>query len=474
MMRVCVSVAERDADGVRAACVAAALAGADMAEVRLDLMDEPAVPRMALGIPTIFTLRDMDQGGAWDGGKAEKEGLLRQALSAGAALVDLEERNVGMELAPRILSHHDFRDAPPAEDIVARLQSLSSRAEVAKAAYFCETAGEAAEVFRAGQEFSKRGARFVLIGMGESGVITRIRHERLGSEFTFASLAEGKEAAPGQVPLSMLRELGDDAVVTGIIGWPLGHSLSPPMHEAAFRSAKVSGVYLRLPTRAGDVAKACDLARRAEMRGFNVTIPHKEEVMRHIDRADAAAESIGAVNTVVNNGRALIGHNTDVDGIRATFAHHKVIVRNRHALLIGAGGAAKAAAFALAEAGAKLHILNRDRGRAEAIALKYRGAVEEKAEPVYDIIVNCTPLGTKGQDQELPVTPEAVRACSFVMDMVYNPPATPLMRMAMKEGVPHANGRRMLVAQAAESFRLWTGRAADEIAMNKAFAEGMR
>jgi shikimate dehydrogenase len=196
--------------------------------------------------------------------------------------------------------------------------------------------------------------------------------------------------------------------------------------------------------------------------------------MQYLDRLDPAAESIGAVNTVVNNGRALIGHNTDVEGIRASFAYHKTMVRNRHALILGAGGAAKAAAYALAEAGAKIDFLNRDRGRAEAIAPAYRGSVVEVAEPVYDIIVNCTPLGMKGQEQTLPISEAVVRASNFVMDMVYNPPVTPLMRMAMKEGVAHANGRRMLVAQAAAAFKLWTGKNADEIVMNKAFAEAMK
>jgi shikimate dehydrogenase len=305
-------------------------------------------------------------------------------------------------------------------------------------------------------------------------MITRARHVRLGSDFTFASIAEGKEVAPGQMPMPKLRQLGDDGMVTGLIGWPLGHSVSPAMHEAAFRAARMKGIYLKLLTRPGDVDKACELARLADMRGFNVTIPHKEEVMKHLDRLDPAAENIGAVNTVLNNGRALIGYNTDVEGIRATFAYHKILVRNRHALIIGAGGGAKAAAYALAEAGAKIHFINRDRGRAEAIAPRYRGVVEDAAEPFYDIIVNCTPVGMKGQEQNLPLTAEVVKASSFVMDLVYNPPVTPLMRMAMKEGVPHANGRRMLVAQAAEAFRIWTGKMADEVAMNKAFAEAMK
>ncbi len=472
-MRLCVPIAEKDAAAVSKACSDAVNQGADMIELRLDLMEALALPPIP-SVPTIATLRDADQGGRWKGRRTEKEALLREALAKGCALVDLEESHAGLDIHPRILSHHDFGGAPRAEEIVAKLNALSAQAEVAKAAYHCDTAAEASEVFRAGQEFAASGKRFVLIGMGEAGKITRVRHVRLGSEFTFSALEEGKEVARGQFPLARLRQLGDECLVTGIIGWPLGHSVSPPMHEAALKAAKVNGIYLRLLTRPGEVAQVCDLARRADMRGFNVTIPHKEEVMKYLDRLDPAAESIGAVNTVVNNGRALIGHNTDVEGIRASFAYHKTMVRNRHALILGAGGAAKAAAYALAEAGAKIDFLNRDRSRAEAIAPAYRSSVVDVAEPIYDIIVNCTPLGMKGQEQTLPIAEEVVRASSFVMDMVYNPPVTPLMRMAMKEGVAHANGRRMLVAQAAEAFKLWTGKSADEIVMNKAFAEAMK
>jgi shikimate dehydrogenase/3-dehydroquinate dehydratase type I len=472
-MRLCVPIAEKDASALGQAYSDAVNKGADMIELRLDLMQTSTIPPIP-SVPTIATVRDADQGGRWKGGRAEKEALLREALARGCALVDLEETQAGMEIRPRILSHHDFNGTPKAEEIVAKLNALSARAEVAKAAYHCETAAEASEVFRAGLEFTATGKRFVLIGMGEAGKITRVRHARLGSEFTFCAPEEGKEVAPGQLPLAQLRRLGDECVVTGIIGWPLGHSVSPPMHEAAFKAARIDGIYLRLLTRPGQVSQVCDLARMADLRGFNVTIPHKEAVMQYLDRLDPAAESIGAVNTVVNNGRALIGHNTDVEGIRASFAYHKTMVRNRHALILGAGGAAKAAAYALAEAGAKIDFLNRDRGRAEAIAPSYRGSVVEVAEPVYDIIVNCTPLGMKGQEQTLPISEAVVRASSFVMDMVYNPPVTPLMRMAMKEGVAHANGRRMLVAQAAAAFKLWTGKNADEIVMNKAFAEAMK
>jgi shikimate dehydrogenase len=195
-----------------------------------------------------------------------------------------------------------------------------------------------------------------------------------------------------------------------------------------------------------------------------------------LDRLAPTAERAGAVNTVVIEDGSLIGHNTDLHGVEMTFEENGVDPAGKGALLIGAGGAARACCAFLSGAGARVSILNRTRSRAEELARSFGGcrAIDPRSVPEgeFDIIVNCTPLGMKGFPGELPLPADALGPGKFVMDAVYNPPMTPLLEEARRAGAAIANGERMLVHQALEAFRIWTGRTSSYDVMSGALRGG--
>ena len=217
--------------------------------------------------------------------------------------------------------------------------------------------------------------------------------------------------------------------------------------------------------------------RALGIRGLNVTVPHKVDIIAHLDEVDAQAARIGAVNTVVNEDGTLIGHNTDVIGVRRTFEHHGVDPRGRKALVLGAGGASRSVLHYLTEQGAEVDVTNRTMGKAEALVRRFPGSsavgrrvAEEKQ---YDIVVNCTPMGMKGFPQEMSVSPHVLREGQFVMDTVYNPPVTPLLAEASRKNAVAVNGKDMLIFQALASFEMWTGKAVDHEVMDRAFREAL-
>jgi shikimate dehydrogenase len=251
--------------------------------------------------------------------------------------------------------------------------------------------------------------------------------------------------------------------VAAVIGSPVRHSLSPVLHNAAFRALGLDWVYVAFEVPAGTAGKALDAMRALDLAGLNVTMPHKADVAAGVDRLSPAAEAVGAVNTVVRGTRnhELVGENTDgagfVDAIRLDEGFDP---GGRRCVVIGAGGAGRAVLRALAEAGAsELVVVNRDPARAAAavalVPAKARvGAAADVAEA--DLVVNATPLGMSGH-AGLPLDPDTLRAGQLVVDLVYHPAVTPLVAAARAAGAVAVNGLGMLIHQAAHSIRLWTG-----------------
>jgi len=312
--------------------------------------------------------------------------------------------------------------------------------------------------------------------MGEMGAVTRVLAHRMGSVLSYASVSPGRETAPGQLDLETSKWLGKEPVVTGIVGYPLDHTLSPVMQNAAFRAAAVRGIYLKWVTMVDELEDFLDVVEALGIRGFNVTIPHKETVIPLLDRVDPVAERIGAVNTVVNEDGSLVGRNTDVIGVERTFERNGVDVKGRAALVLGAGGASRSVLAFLVGKGADVDITNRTMGKAETLAKMFGAdAVTSRVaeEKQYDIIVNCTPLGMKGFPQEMSISPHVLREGQFVMDTVYNPPVTPLLAEASRKNAIAVNGKDMLIYQALASFEMWTGKAVEYDVMERAFREAL-
>ena len=250
----------------------------------------------------------------------------------------------------------------------------------------------------------------------------------------------------------------------GILGWPVGHSLSPAIHSAAFRALGLDWAYLRFEVEPESLAAAVAGLRALGAVGANVTMPHKEAVTEHLDDVSGDARSVGAVNTIHRVGDKLIGHNTDIDGFaRMVEEDAGLDLSGTRALVLGAGGAARGVVRALeALRAAEVSVAARDLERAEAVS-RLAGSIPTRAlaweEAVgslrqYDVVVNATPLGMKG---EVIVGPEALGPSHVVFDLVYDPPSTPLVEAARSAGARAWSGLGMLVHQAAASFRIWTG-----------------
>ncbi|WP_135851829.1 shikimate dehydrogenase [Halorussus salinus] len=293
--------------------------------------------------------------------------------------------------------------------------------------------------------------------------------------------------------------------VFGLLGNPVGHSLSPPMHEAAYDALGMDARYVTFEPALDDLGAAIEGAQTLGVAGLNVTIPFKQDALAHVEPDDLATR-IGAVNTIDfgtggedrgddETTAPPTGHNTDVAGVRRSFAHHDVTLANQNAVVVGAGGAARAAVFALADAGASVHVANRTVERAQRLVADLDGPTRKDATrkdaarkdatrddseeataggldsletrvPEADVLVNATSVGM--EEDRSPVPAETLHGDLAVLDAVYRPLDTRLLREARERGATTIDGAWMLLYQGVEAFELWTGRDAPVSAMNEA------
>ena len=254
----------------------------------------------------------------------------------------------------------------------------------------------------------------------------------------------------------------------GVCGWPVGHSLSPAMHNAALAAAGLEDWrYLRLGLPGDLFAETVRALPAAGFRGVNVTIPHKEAALALADEASDAARAIGAANTLTFEGGAILADNTDAPGLLQAIGRD---VAGQTALVLGAGGAGRAAVWALREAGAEVAVWNRTAGRAVALAEALGVRAAAGYEPA-DVLVNATSIGLKDPAatfKSLPLEADSLVAGSLVVDLVYRAGGTPLLEAARTRGADVVDGLEVLIAQGAASFERWTGRAAPRQAMREA------
>jgi shikimate dehydrogenase/3-dehydroquinate dehydratase type I len=467
--------------------------GADLVELRLDALRDlspGALKRLAnsVGPRAIATLRSRAEGGTSDLPPERRRAALEDLVRLRFRYVDLERtadepllRAIRGDRSRRdksiLVSQHFARPADPAE-VSDALDACAALGDVAKVAAPVEDLGTAVALADLARKRGASGRPSVVIGMGTAGMLTRALADAAGQEIQYAAV--DRPSAPGQFGLATaLRLRGQGPIVLGLVGHPLAHSISPAIHEAAFAAAGVPAVYLPFDVERGDLGLLLDTPDRLRLRGFNVTIPHKEAVAPMLDELDGDAEALGAVNTVVVQDGWTKGHNTDVYGFRMALRSLGLRVGGRPALVVGAGGAARAVVHVLLREGARVSVANRTPARAEALADAFDDPVEVleiaglASRGPWGLLVNATSAGTKGVSDALPVPEPAVARAEFVMDLVYNPPETPLLRAATRAGVRGASGLGMLLHQAAQAFELWLGRDPPFKAMEAAAREAL-
>lgn len=409
--------------------------GAEMQEIRLDTFD--TIPD-GIGKDSIITLCGKD---------------ISAVPGSFEGLVDVGNNNVCTK--HRIIrSVHDFERTPSSEEILKLLNDGNQ--EISKGAFTASSFRDLASLLDASKALDRK---HVLLCMGDIGRITRLRQNVLRNEFTFGYV--GEPTASGQFSYDELRGLGDDCTVLGIIGHPLHHSKSPLIQNAAMSAEGINGTYLTFDSE--DLDRVEDVIRGYNIRGANVTIPYKQRIVDHLDIISSTAEKVGAVNTIVNDDGRLSGENTDVIGI--TDAMKDIDTKGQKILIMGSGGAARAAAYAFEKMGSEISIAGRNHTTVKQICDDFDTSEFNGNVASYDIIVNCTPIGII--DGRYPIDIRCLDRRQTVFDMVYGV-NTQLVTYAKMLGCRIVDGEDMLVGQGAASFRLWFGKGPDEDVMRGA------
>jgi 3-dehydroquinate dehydratase/shikimate dehydrogenase len=450
-------------------------------EFRLDYLPKPALalPRIKRfiesypGTMVIATCRRVASGGKFRGSIASQLDILGKAAASGCQLVDVELQTASkckpeqlQRLRTRgalILSFHDFRATKKLDETLEKM--LAYPADFYKVVSTATTLADNVTMIKF---LARQGDRHSLIGMcmGEQGIISRVLGVRAGSVFTFASAIAGEETAPGQVTAQELRNVYridrvDVATrVYGVAGDPTAHSLSPAIMNAAFRRENVNAVYLALHAKTLKDLLTC--VREIPIHGISVTMPYKEAILPHLDNTDSHTTKIGACNTVVRaqDGK-LYGFNTDASGIVRPLERRLNTLEGARILVIGAGGAARAAVFGLKERGSEVYILNRTAGPAKKLAHQARARLIKRADLkklAFDVIINATPVGM-GNSRDTPLQDKEINA-RYVFDMVYDPAETRFLKLAKERGAQIIPGIEMFAHQAARQFEIWTGKPA--------------
>ncbi|HKB06834.1 MAG TPA: shikimate dehydrogenase [Candidatus Polarisedimenticolia bacterium] len=455
----------------------AADARADIVELRFDQVRDLRPERLLdlRGKPKLVTMRSRQQGGG--ARPSDREPVLRKALAAGVEYLDLEFGSrdhlflKGPGRARRILSHHDFQGTPA--DLQALHGEMRQAGEDAllKIVTFADSAGDILRM----RDLLRSAKPGTLTGfcMGPKGIASRILAPLWGSAAIYAPRRGAAESAPGQIALEDLFEthhfhrISSSTRILGVLGSPVGHSLSPSVHNAALRALDLD--YCYLPFEATTVAEFLPVLSEMRLKGLSVTLPHKVAVLPHLDRLDETARRVGAVNTVVKVWNRLEGFNTDVAAAVAPLKR-RMSLRGARVAVMGAGGAARALVHGLAQEQAQVTIFNRTAGRARALAREVGARSlpwERLRRFACDLLVNATSVGLAPDIDRAPV-PIAWIDSPRVYDIIYNPPETRLIREARARGREVMGGLEMFVEQAAAQFVLFTGKDAPTDVMREA------
>ena len=496
----------------------AAQKGADWIELRIDCFTDHLDQLHKLieysPLPCIVTCRPTWEGGLYDGDEQTRISALEHAGLGGRkpVYIDLElvayqrsaniRQKIGLvvnhadqhKATPTglILSSHDFDSKP--DDLDARVEAMN-QAPACQGVKIVWKARSLNDNLIAFDVLQRTGKPAIALCMGAEGVPSRVLAKKFGALLTFAALDESTNTAPGQVTIDALKrryrwdQLGPETSVYGVIGWPIGHSLSPAIHNAGFDTIGFDGVYLPLPIqpsyeRFAAVMDAWIEAPDLDFRGASVTIPHKENLLRYVRQRgghiEPLADRIGAANTLTRRqDGSLYVSNTDYAGALDAVCESLSIGRNdlagRRVAVVGAGGAARAVAAGFASYGATVVVYNRTLEKAQKLADqlsqpdasddlvgKIVGArLEKLCDSCCEIFINCTPIGMHPHTDATPIPQASPHkkwgSNTVVFDTVYNPLETRLLREARQAGCVTIRGVEMFVRQAALQFEQWTG-----------------
>ncbi len=430
----------------------------------------------------LATCRRHQNHGRFNGSIEEQIHILEAAVSAGARAVDVEiesAEGVNAKLDPLrtganlIISYHNFEGTPPLETVLRRM--LKVPADAYKVVTTARKPSDNLRVLALAKAHPR--ARLILLAMGEAGFPTRVLSPVFGGLFTYAAPCTAEGTAVGQVSAKQMRHLyrierlSKGGRIYGVIADPIRHSISPAVHNRAFQSRRVDAVYLPFLVPAVHLRDFVTMAEKLPVAGFSVTIPHKQKIIRYLDVVDPLARRIGAVNTVWRKAGKWRGANADADGVIVPLSRRLRLNRSS-VLVVGNGGAARSAVFALTDAGAKVSIVGRNPDRVRALA-KAGGAQAVTGEQLetlrFDALVHATPLGMFPHVDECFF--EDLIPADLVFDMVYNPLDTLLVRRARQQGKEVIPGLEMFIEQAVRQFETWTGESAPRAAMEKAARE---
>ena len=503
--RICVALGCEEVSHLERLALGACENGEDFLEVRLDLLGRPdaglAVIRRVLrrhpDTVVLVTCRRKQAGGAFKGTIQQQIEILDAAVDAGATVVDVEIETA--EVAPqllqtfdgralRILSYHDFERTPALHRVVKRLQKIP--ADLYKIATAAIKPSDSLRVLQLPSAFRRQS--LVVMAMGEVGTPTRILGPSRGAAFVFAAPAprpaarkrgapvlKAQPTAPGQILAGDLRNLyqvhrrKQSTKVYGVIADPIAHSMSPVLHNRAFRAKRVDAVYLPFLVQATKISDFFKVVQGLPVAGFSVTIPHKQRVMRHLYSVDSLAKRIGALNTVYRRRGKLCGTNTDAVGVTVPL-EKRIRLGKASVLIVGNGGAARAAIFALRDKGSRVTLTGRNPSRVRKLARNCGVQAIDRSKldgTHFDALLNTTPLGMYPKvegcffDSHMPA--------DLVFDMVYNPLETELLRRAKAAGRKTIAGLEMFIEQAAAQFEIWTRETAPRIAMRNAVIEAL-
>jgi 3-dehydroquinate dehydratase/shikimate dehydrogenase len=501
--RICVALGCAERPQLERLALHACDNGEDFLEIRLDMLQRPSagiavIRRLLRRYPEtliVATCRRKANGGEFAGSVREELEVLETAGAAGAALLDVEIETAEAALeavanlrqnARVIVSYHNFERTPALAQVLKRMKKVP--ADLYKLA---TTARKPSDNLRVLSILTAcLEAPVMALAMGEMGVPSRILGPARNSAFTFAApdaapatpkrgskKLSAVPTAPGQFSACKLRNWYQvhkrqaSTKVYGVIADPVAHSLSPLLHNRAFRSRRLDAVYLPFQVPANSLADFFRVVEQLPLAGFSVTLPHKQRVMRHLGSVDALARRIGAVNTVFRRGGKLCGTNTDALGVTAPLEKRMRLAKAK-ALVVGNGGAARGAIFALLDKGAEVTLTGRSTQRVRSLARSCGVEAIERdklGRHHFDVLIHATPLGMQ-PNTDTCFFPGPSPA-DVVFDMVYNPLETRLLRNAREQGKETVAGLEMFLTQAAAQFEIWTGERAPQAVMRNAVLE---
>ncbi|MEK6259472.1 MAG: shikimate dehydrogenase [Planctomycetota bacterium] len=473
---ICVSIARTRHKMVLAEHQALAQRGAQLVELRVDwLSRSPDVPRLLKDRPTpvVVTCRRREDGGKWNGSEDERRMVLRTAIVSGADYVDLED-NIARSIprygkTKRIVSHHDFETTPDdLEAIWAEMAEMNP--DVIKLVTMANSPSDCVRLLKLVSE-----ARIPTVGfcMGEFGTASRILCGKYGSPFTYAAFSAEREVAPGILTFQEMKdlyrfdEINRETQVFGVLGDPIGHSLSPLLHNTAMKQIGFNGVYMPLRVTRDQLPQMLDDFQWLKVNGYSVTIPHKEAALAKAARCEEIVRQIGAANTLSRDESGeWEADNTDfqaaLDCLQLPLEEGDTLDGKR-ILMLGAGGVARAIGLGVTRRGGVLVIASRTADRAKTLAesLACRQVTWENRGAEYaDILINCTPVGMHPNVNETPFQENWLRDEMIVFDTIYNPEQTLLLKEARAHRCRTVSGIEMFVRQAAAQFQRFTGQPA--------------